>query len=69
MTESGVLMAIGVEGSFQVVGIVSTTEEAIEMADGYIAAGPEGLALCPEEFQIHWRTGRGFYTRLERWEA
>jgi hypothetical protein len=65
----GILIAVNEEGAFQVVGVVDSREEASELADEYLAFGPENNLLCPWEFQIHSRGNNGFYTKIDRWKV
>jgi hypothetical protein len=65
----GILVAVDEEGEFQVVGTVDSPIEASELADEYLALGPDNNLLCPWEFQIHRRGEGGFYTTIERWHA
>jgi hypothetical protein len=65
--ETGILIAIGEESGFQIVGSVASVQEAKEIIAGYIKFGPtsESNVLAPYEFQIHLRDSRGWYTRIE----
>ena len=65
--ETGILIAVGEESGFQVVGTVASVDEAKELIAGYIEFGPtsESNVLAPYEFQIHLRDQRGWYTRIE----
>jgi hypothetical protein len=61
----GVLLAIGADGSAQVVGVVDSYKEAQELMNEYIALGPEHDCLAPETFEIQRRDQNGFYTIRE----
>jgi len=61
--EYGILMAIGEEGGFQVVGIASSEDEAAEMAAGYMKYGPDSDCLAPDHFELH-RNYNGIYNRI-----
>jgi hypothetical protein len=61
----GILVAVAEDGAFQIIGIVDNRNEAQELADNYIANGPESDCLAPCEFQIHKRGRDGFYTVID----
>ena len=56
-----ILIAIGEEGGFQVVGEADSLEECRGLANEYEVLGPEDDCLAPEEFQVHARSTGGFY--------
>jgi hypothetical protein len=59
----GILMAIGEDETFQVVGIASTEDEAAEKAAGYMKYGPNSDCLAPARFELH-RNYNGIYNRI-----
>ena len=61
--EYGILIAVGEEGYFQIVGSVASVEEARELIQGYVTIGPYSGFVPPFEFQIHRMT------RDEIWSA
>ena len=63
--EYGILIAVAEDGQFQVVGAVSTRDEAHDLATEYLKIGPTNDYLAPWEFQIHRRSGRGSYTIID----
>ena len=63
--EYGILVAVAEDGSFQIVGAVDNRNEAKDMADEYIAIGPNIDYLAPWEFQIHRRGNGGAYTVID----
>ena len=63
--EYGILIAIGADGSFQVIGAVDSQDEALPLADEYIRLGPDNDYLAPERFEIHRRGDGGAYTLIE----
>ena len=63
--EYGILIAIGEENRMQIVGSVASLDEANELAENYIAIGPDAGYVAPYEFQIH-RRDYGGYTKIER---
>ena len=63
--EYGILIAVAEDGKFQIVGAVSSRDEAQTMADEYVKFGPANDYLAPWEFQIHRRSGRGAYTNID----
>lgn len=63
--EYGILIAVGEDGGFQVVGAVDSRGEAKLLADEYIAHGPDNGYVAPWEFQIHRRGNGGAYTSID----
>jgi hypothetical protein len=63
--EYGILVAVGEDGSFQIVGAVDNRNEAKYMADEYIRFGPDHGYVPPWEFQIHRRGNVGAYTNID----
>lgn len=61
----GIMLAIGSDGSAQVVGVVDSYEDAQRLMDEYIALGPDNACLAPETFEIQRRGTGGFYTVRE----
>ena len=64
--EYGILIAVGEEGYFQIVGSVASVEEARELIQGYVTIGPYSGFVPPFEFQIHRRGTSGGYTLIEK---
>ena len=63
--EYGILIAVGEEGLFQVIGAVDSREEAKQLADEYLRLGPDNGYVPPWEFQIHRRGNGGAYTNID----
>ena len=63
--EYGILIAIGADGGFQILGAVDSQVEALQLADEYIRLGPDNDYLAPERFEIHRRGDGGAYTLIE----
>ena len=64
--EYGILIAIGEDNSFQIVGSIASIDEANEAAENYLNIGPDAGYVAPYEFQIHRRGISGGYTKIER---
>jgi hypothetical protein len=60
-----VLIAIGEDGSFQIVNVVSSMSEAEEMARDYVANGPRYDWLAPVQFELHSRGPFGAYINID----
>jgi len=67
--EYGILIAVSEEGEFQIIGAVSSKDEAQEMADGYLKYRPETDSVVPDRFEIHRRGRGGLYQRIEKLES
>ena len=63
--EYGILIAVGGEGTFQILGAVDSREEAKQLADEYVRLGPDNGYVAPWEFQIHRRGKGGAYTSID----
>ena len=63
--EYGILIAIGEDGYFQIIGSVASINEARELIQDYVSIGPELGFVPPFEFQIHRRGTSGGYTLIE----
>ena len=61
----GILIAIGEESSFQIVGEVDSIEEANALASEYLAIGPDASYVAPYQFEIHRRGDGGGWTKIE----
>lgn len=61
--DTGILMAIGEDGDFQVVGLASSEDEAAELAAGYMKYGPDNDCIPPARFELH-RNYNGIYNRI-----
>lgn len=62
MTTQGILV-VESDDQYQIIGAVSSVEEAVEMAQDYIHnASPDSYCLPPEQFVIQSRDTNGFYT-------
>lgn len=65
MSNYGVLV-VECEGSYQIIGEVSTRGEALEMAANYLScAGPDQDCLAPEAFVVNRQGSNGWYTGRE----
>ena len=45
--EYGILIAVGEEGTFQILGAVDSREEAKQLADEYVWLGPDNGYVAP----------------------
>ena len=63
--EYGILVAEDGNGLYQIIGSVWSLNEARELADEYIAHGPEFDYLAPDRFIINRRGTIGGYTVRE----
>ena len=65
----GILVAETEQGmgfpSYQIIGAVDSPDEARELANNYLAYGPNNDCLAPDRFVINRRGDGGFYTRRE----
>lgn len=61
----GILVAVSEDGAFQIIGMVDSRDEALELANEYTALGPSNDCLAPWEFQIHKRGRSGFYVVVD----
>ena len=50
---------------YQIIGAVDSPEEARELAQNYLANGPDSSCLAPDRFVIHRRGEWGWYTIRE----
>ena len=66
--EYGILVAESEDGAYQVIGAVWSLDEAQELKDQYIVAGPDNDYVAPERFVIHRRGDTGAYTVREPFE-
>ena len=64
--EYGILVAIGEEGYFQIIGSVASIDEARELIQHYVTIGTDSGFVPPFEFQIHRRGTSGGYTLIEK---
>ena len=64
--EYGILIAIGEDGDFQIIGSVASINEARELIQNYVSIGPELGFVPPFEFQIHRRRANGAYALIEK---
>ncbi len=63
--EYGILLAESETGDYQIIGAVWSTDEARELARGYMEHGPTCGCIPPDKFFIHRRSASGFYTVIE----
>ena len=61
----GILIAMGEDEGFQIIGSVASINEARELIQDYVSIGPELGFVPPFEFQIHRRGTSGGYTLIE----
>jgi hypothetical protein len=52
-------------GEYQIIGAVDSPSEARELAQNYLANGPDSACLAPDRFVIHRRGHGGWYTVRE----
>lgn len=64
--EYGILIAVGEDGTFQIVNEVHSLNEANESAQNYLTYGPKMDWVAPYEFQIHRRGAEGAYVTIEK---
>ena len=63
--EYGILVALNENRDFQIVGAVSSVEEAKELIRNYFTVGVNAYWMPPDSFQIHRRGVTGGYTHIE----
>lgn len=62
---TGILIVEPTPGNWQIVGEVSSVEEAMAMLDGYATGADPNHDVAPEGAAVIWRDARGMWTQRE----